>query len=98
MLSAQLAVMKLNVETLPDYIAVDSEALIYTPGTYIANILGYTTVGDIIIEANAALATDGYTPKGDLHRLYQMVLKNALDYANSNKVFVQSSPCAFSFV
>lgn len=49
MLSVQLAVMKLNVETLSDDIAVDSEVLIYAPGIYSVNMPGYTTVGDFII-------------------------------------------------
>ena len=97
MLSAQLAAMKLNVETLPDDTAVDPDALIYAPGTMSANTLGYATVGDIMLEANAALAADGYTPKGDPNRAYQERLKNALDNANNNKTFVQQDPCAFSF-
>ena len=97
MLSVQLAAMKLNVETLLDDTAVDPDALIYAPGTMSANALGYATVGDIMLEAHAALAADGYTPKGDPNRAYQERLKNALDNANNNKTFVQQDPCAFSF-
>jgi hypothetical protein len=34
---------------------------------------------------------------GSPYRAYQQALKNALDKANNNLTFVQSTPCAFSF-
>jgi hypothetical protein len=86
MLSAQLAAMKLNVEAG----LVNSGALVYLPCT------GFISVSDLMAAANAALAADGYTPAGDPNRAYQECLKNALDKANNNMNFVQSSPCAYT--
>ena len=93
MLSAQLAAMELNVFNGK----VDGNALIYAPGTTSANALGFATVNAIMDEANAALLADGYTLAGDPNRTVQGALKNALDNANNNKNFVQTTPCAFSF-
>jgi hypothetical protein len=93
MLSAQLAAMKLNVFNG----LVSGTALIYAPGTGVANAAGFATVNAVIGAADAALGSDGYTPSGDANRTLQEALKNALDNANNNYSFVQSSPCAFSF-
>ncbi len=93
MLSAQLAAMKANVLSG----GVSGAALIYAPGTTSANALGFATVNDIIDEANAELGLHGSTPAGSPFRAYQEALKNALDKANNNLTFVQSSPCPFSF-
>lgn len=93
MLSAQLAAMALNVYNG----FVSGDALIYAPGTTSANALGFATVNAIIAEANASLGTDGLTLAGHPQRTYQEALKNALDYANNNKNFVQAQPCPFTF-
>jgi hypothetical protein len=94
-LSAMLAAMRLNV--LNGF--VSGSALIFAPGTKSANAAGFTTVAAIIAEADAALAADGYTPSGDQNRSYQEALKVALDNANNNLSFVQTSPtaCTFTF-
>ncbi len=95
-LSAELAAMDLNVNTLvPGTRATD---LIYAPGTTSANTLGYATVGSVMTEANNALAADGLTLKGDPNRAYQTALYNALNDANKNRNFVQPVPCAFAFL
>jgi hypothetical protein len=83
MLSAQLAAMALNVEAG----FVLAEALVWAPGT--ASPTGFATIGDLIEEADAALAADGFTPDGDPNRDYQTALKNALDNGNNNRNFVQ---------
>jgi hypothetical protein len=93
MLSAQLIAMELNVR----HNFVSGSALIYAPGTTSANPLGFATVNAVMAEANTALFADGSAVSGDLNRSYQESLKNALDNANNNKNFVQSSPCLFSF-
>ncbi len=94
-LSAMLAAMRLNV--LNGF--VSPSALIFAPGTNSANAAGFATVAAIIAEADAALAADGYTPSGDPNRTYQEALKSALDDANNNLTFVQTSPtvCTFTF-
>ena len=49
-------------------------------------------------EANAELGLHGLTAqRNPAFRSYQEALKNALDKANNNKTFAQSSPCPFSF-
>jgi hypothetical protein len=92
-LAAHLAAMRLNV--LNGFVA--DGALIFAPGATSANAAGFATVAAIIAEANAALGADGYTPSGDPNRSYQEALKNALDNANNNLTFAQSTPCKFSF-
>lgn len=93
MLSAQLAAMELNVEGG----LVNGEALIYAPGTQSANDLGYAKVSDVMAEANTSLGTNGNTTAASATRTYQEALKNALDKANNNLNFVQSSPCQYTF-
>jgi hypothetical protein len=93
MLSAQLAAMELNVLNGK----VDGSSLIYAPGTTSANALGFATVSAVMAEANAELGLHGKALSADEWRSYQQALKNALDNANNNLTFVQSTPCAFSF-
>jgi hypothetical protein len=93
MLSVQLATMELNVANS----FVSGSSLIYAPGATSANALGFATVADVMGEANASLGANPFTIAAGPVRSYQEALKNALDNANNNKNFVQSSPCAFSF-
>jgi hypothetical protein len=71
---------------------VSPTALIYAPGTTSANGLGFATVGAIMTEANTDLASNGLTVTSNAIRTHQEALKNALDKANNNLNFVQSSP------
>ncbi len=96
MLSAQLAAMEMNVFNGK----VGGGSLIYAPGTNSANGNGFATVQAVMDEANAELFLHGNTTSGtpgEAFRAYQEKLKNALDNANNNKTFAQSSPCPFSF-
>jgi hypothetical protein len=93
MLSAQLAAMELNVFNG----FVNGSSLIYAPGTTSANALGFASVNAVMAEANASLLANPYTVAAGATRTYQEALKNALDRANNNLNFVQSSACAFSF-
>jgi hypothetical protein len=93
MLSAQLAMMLLNVE--PGF--VSGNPLVYAPGTNSANSLGFATVNDLMSEADTELTLHGTAFAGDSWRTYQEPLKNALDKANKNQTFVQSTPCPFTF-
>ena len=92
-LSANLAVMKLNVLNG----MVSGSSLISTPGTVSANAAGFATVNDLMNEANAELGSHGLTTSGSPFRAYQTVLRDALTNANENKTFVQPAPCSFSF-
>ena len=93
MLSAQLAAMTQNVNNGN----VSAGSLVYAPGTGSANPLGYATIGDLIDEANALLAANSYTVGAGADRDAQEAVKTAIDRANNNYNFVQSSPCPFSF-
>jgi hypothetical protein len=93
MLSVQLAAMELNVEGG----LVNGNALIYAPGATNANALGFATVNSVMTDANNDLGLDGETLSGDPNRSHQEALKNALDNANDNLNFVQSSPCKYTF-
>jgi len=93
MLSAQLAAMELNVEAG----FVNGNALVYAPGTNSANGLGFATINNLMTEANAELTLHPTALAGDSWRAYQEALKNALDKANNNQTFVQSTPCPFTF-
>ena len=93
MLSAQLAAMELNVRNGN----VSGGALIYAPGTTSANATGFATVNGVMDEANTELGLHGSTVVAGPIRTYQEAVKNALDKANNNLTFVQSSPCAFTF-
>jgi hypothetical protein len=98
MLSAQLAAMKLAV--LHGF--VNGSALVYAPalsacGTAGLSSLGFISINDLMTAANQSLFDHPYTPAGNPDRACQETLKNALDDANNNKNFVQSSPCTFTF-
>jgi hypothetical protein len=93
MLSAQLAAMELNVLNGK----VSGASLVYAPGAVSANALGFTTVNALMGEANTELGVHGLVLSGNAARPYQEALKNALDKANNDSTFVQTTPCAFSF-
>lgn len=93
MLSAQLAAMTQNVSNGN----VSASAIVYAPGTGSASSLGYATIAALIAEGNALLAANGYTVASGPDRTAQEAVKTALDRANNNYNFVQSTPCAFSF-
>jgi hypothetical protein len=80
MLSAQLSAMELNVEAG----LVDGGALVYAPDANSANSLGYTTINDLMAEADTELGLHGVTKDGNQYRPYQQVLKNAPDRGNSS--------------
>jgi hypothetical protein len=88
MLSAQLAAMALNVH----FGLVDGTQFVYAPDVDGANAAGFITVDDLIADADAALAADGLTKKGDPNRAEQADLSRALDRANNNLTFVQAGP------
>lgn len=88
MLSAQLSAMELNVESG----MVNGDALVYGDGS-----LGFVSVNDLMMAANDELGLHGLVLSWSPYRTYQETLKNALDDANNNLNFVQSSPCPFSF-
>jgi hypothetical protein len=93
MLSAQMAAMYLNVQAR----FVSASALVYAPGTNSANAAGFATVGALLDEANTELDTHHTAYDGDPWRSYQEALKNAFDWANNNRTFVQSGPEACPF-
>jgi hypothetical protein len=98
MLSAELATMKLNV--LHGF--VNGTALIYAPGLSACGMSGsssrgFTSINDLMTAANQSLLDHPLTQNGSPDRACQEALKNALDDANNNKSFVQSSPCTFTF-
>ena len=93
-----LAAMKLNV--LHGF--VNGSALIYAPalsacGTAGLSSLGFISINDLMTAANQSLFDHPNTPAGNPDRACQETLKNALDDANNNKNFTQSSPCTLSF-
>ena len=91
-LSVSLASMALNVEAG----FVDPNALVYAPDVSGADSLGFISISALIDEANSMLG-DGLTLPGDPNRAYQEILYWALDDANNNMNFLQSSPCPFSY-
>jgi len=98
MLSAELAAMKLNV--LHGF--VNGSALIYAPalspcGTAGLSSLGFISINDLMTASNQSLFDHPSTPDGSPDRACQQGLKNALNDANNNKNFTQSSPCTFTF-
>lgn len=86
MLSAQLAAMELNVL----WGLVDELALVYAPGI-LGGDVKFITIEELIDAAIEAL--EGPNP----NRERQELIKNALDKANNNYIFVQPEPCTFSF-
>lgn len=61
-------------------------------GAASANAGAFASVGDLTVEADAALAAEGNTPSGDPNRAYQEELKDAIEGANKNLTFVQAGP------
>ena len=92
-LSAQLAAMTLNVRKG----MVTGDRLIRAPGATSANSRGFATVSALLNEANTELGAHGLVKGGSPFRVYQSALQDALLKANTNKTFVQPTPCAFSF-
>jgi len=112
MLSAQLAAMELNVRYYQVSnkfgAGVNGNAVVYEEclsnyadslSSYSSYHNGFISVNDLMAAASAELCTVGHnvTKSGSPYRAYQECLKNALDDANNNKNFTQSSPCDFSF-
>jgi len=99
MLSMQLATMQLNVR----HAFVNGNALVHAPallkyGTVAGlNTLGFISINDLMVAASAEIQAHGLTTSTSPYRSYQEALNSALDDANSNKIFVQDSPCDFSF-
>jgi hypothetical protein len=99
MLSVQLTAMELNVR----HNFVNGSAMVYAPCLLNyqpiqgLNSLGFISINDLMVAARAEICAHGSTPSGSQYRAYQECLKNALDDANNDKNFVQSSPCSFSF-
>lgn len=93
MLSAQLAAMTLNVRNG----MVSGTAIVYAPNTPGASSLGFTTIDALMTAADAQLAAHPVTVSAGSDRTIQEAIKTALDRANNNLNFVQSSPCPFSF-
>ena len=103
MLSAQLAAMKMNVETG----LVSGGALVYAPQLLahapVAGLsdLGFISINDLMSAANSELGVNGNTTSGTpgaVARAYQEALKDALDDANNNLTFVQGQPCPFTII
>lgn len=97
MLSAQLAAMELNVRCG----SVNGASLIFagtnpTGCSVPVSATGFISVNALMADANAELCADGLTPDGDPERVCQEFKKNALDRANNNQNFLQSSPCPFT--
>jgi hypothetical protein len=98
MLSAQLAAMELNVR----HSYVNGSALVYAPGLLLygtagLNSTGFISINDLMAAAAAEVQAHGVTTSGSPDRARQEALKNALDDANNNKNFTQSSLGTFSF-
>jgi hypothetical protein len=108
MLSAQLATMELNVlhptnkYNTPPNTGVSGTAVIYEEclKTYPSlTTTGFITINALMVAANTELGLHGNTTTASAARTYQECLKNALDDANNNKSFVQTSDthCPYSF-
>jgi len=96
MLSAQLATMELNVR----HNFVSGSALVYAGDCGNAGLNNnFITISDLMAAAATEICAHSVTTStvGTAFRAYQECLKNALDNANNNKNFVQSTPCSFSF-
>lgn len=89
MLSAQLAAMKLNVMAT----FVDPDALVYAPGVPGENAAGFISISDLMTAANDELGAHPSTPEGDPNRDLQETIKDALDDANNDLIFVCPEPC-----
>lgn len=97
-LSAQLATMQLNVR----HAYVNGSAMVYASGllpysTPGLNSAGFISVNDLMAAAAAEIQAHSLTTTGSPDRAGQEALKDALQDANNNKSFAQSSPCTFTF-
>ena len=112
MLSAQLAAMELNARyyhvSNKFGAGVNPDALVYAPclldyaspvnnGLTGLNNLGFISISNLMAAANQSLCDHPVTKTAGSVRSYQECLKNALDDANNNRNFTQSSACDFSF-
>ena len=88
LLSAQVAVMELNV--LDGF--VDGDAMIYAPDAASANAAGFTTVDALLADADAELAAHPLTTSDGPDRDAQQALEEALHNANQNHTFVRPCP------
>ena len=99
MLSAQLTAMELNVR----HGLVNGDARVHAPalsafGTVAGlNSLGFISVNNLMDAASAEIEAHGFVNSTSPYRAFQEALNGALDGANSNRTFVQSQPCGFSF-
>jgi hypothetical protein len=95
LLSAQLAVMALNVNNGK----VSESAMIYAPGLTSANALGFAMIRDVETEVNAELGIHGLTKAGSPYRAWQSTLTALLTDANNTKapIFVQPTAGVFTF-
>jgi hypothetical protein len=84
MLSAQLAAMELNVA----HGFVDGGATVWVGGS----INAFMTINDLMTAANTELGLAPYTVGASADRTLEETYKSALDAANNNVNFVQSSP------
>jgi hypothetical protein len=97
MLSVQLAAMKLNAIT--GRLTGGTASLVYAPGviTPIPHPSGFISIAELMDAANLSLGDISVTLAGVPQRVYQELVKNALDNANNNKTFVQYAPCLYTF-
>lgn len=98
MLSAQLSAMELNVLNLK----VSGSALVYAPQLLPfapagLNSLGFISINDLMTDANVELGLHGLVLSGSPDRPCQEALKNVLDAANNDLIFVLATPPPFSF-
>ncbi len=100
MLSAQLAATELN--TWHSAVSnLSASTIIFRPELNVYGLTyngGYIALETLMNAANASLGTNPTTVAARAARMYQGLLKNALDDVNNNRAsFVQSTPCSFSF-
>lgn len=86
MLSAQLATMQLNVNH-----GVDDQAFVYAPG--IVDGENFLTIQKLMDEADIALDANPDTTSPSDDRDHQEAIKDALDDANNDLIFVQPEIC-----
>ncbi len=91
MLSAQYAVMLLNV----NYADVESEALVFIPGTTLS--FRFNTIINLLDLVETELYEHPVVYGTSQWRQKQKELKDALDGANNDLTFVQQNPCEYSF-
>ena len=100
MLSAQLAATVLNI----GYMGVDISSLIYAPGTNAAttaDMAGFATLGAVAQEAWNLLCSGGTDLDillGHPDRARAAALSAALDGANTNQNYLQTTPCEINFL